>query len=114
MRGPLRTIIGRKFTQEEYDSDVTIRDIEDFCEVFTSVTDVVTALNDLNRSDLIGNYEAVFINFTEKGEIAAAYGCRSHSDFDSMVVVEIEKGEATVTDEYGLPIQTTVALVQVT
>lgn len=112
MKGLLRRIIGRRITQEEYDSDVTIRDIKAYCEVFTSANDVVSALNDLNRPDLIGEYETVFVDFTEEGEVTAAYGCKSHSNFDSMVVVAIVKGEATTIDEYGLPIQATVELVQ--
>lgn len=104
LMGLLRVVVERQLSKEEYDSDVTVGQIEDDCVVFTRVADVVTALNDLNRTDLIGKYEAIFINFSAADSIVAAYGCVSHHNLTYMAVVTIEEGIAPQVDAYGLPI----------
>lgn len=84
--------------------DSIVGDIRDDCEVFTSTAEIVSALNDLYRPDLLGEYVAVLVNFSGEGSIIAAYGCKSCPDLDNTVAVVIEKGIAPVVDDYGMPV----------
>ncbi len=83
--------------------DSIVGDIKDDCEIFTSTAEIVSALNDLCRPDLLGEYVAVLVNFSGEGSIIAAYGCKSCPDLDDAVAEPIEQGIAPITNEYGVP-----------
>jgi len=75
-------------------------DIAGTHQAFRGPIQVASILSFVDRPDLIGEFEILFVEYDKQGQITSVYGCEQYGELDKMAVTKVEPGESNL-DEYG-------------